>query len=69
MKLMLCIALHLYSGSDGGTELTRSCKEVSVASARKQIDHCVKEGVTSCEVILSADKRTFTIEKKIGFRP
>lgn len=70
MKLMICIALHLYSGpidpSSPVTELAASCKETSINAATKAIQKCSAEGPLVCEVIVSADKKRVTLERKVS---
>lgn len=69
MKILLCIAVHLYSGPiDSGTpvtEMAQSCKQVSVTAARKSIAKCSAEGAMSCEAIVSKDRSRITLEYKI----
>ena len=69
MSILLCVALHLYSGPINAqtsvTEVSRSCKSVQVTAARKAISKCQKQGAEQCEVLMSADKKSIIIENKV----
>jgi hypothetical protein len=69
MSLLLCVALHLYSGPiEAGTAVTEAsltCKATSVATARKAIAKCAKQGADLCEVLLSPDHKRVTLEHKV----
>lgn len=67
--ITLCIALHLYAGPiQTGTPVTvlaNECKAVKVASARKAIATCAKQGAERCEVIIAKD-RSIILENKLS---
>lgn len=70
MKIMLCVALHLYFGPVDAigskvVELTEECKAVSFEKARKAIQKCAAETPMTCETIIAKDRSRIIIEHKI----
>lgn len=72
MKILLCLAVHLYAGpiAEGTpvTELAAECKAATLDRVRKQIAKCAAEGAERCEVIVSPSKDRITIERKVSTR-
>ena len=72
MKLILCIALHLYHGPVAPetqvTVLAEECKAVSLEAARRAIAKCAKQSAERCEVLGPKDGRIL-IENKVQVSP
>lgn len=68
-KVHLCEATDLYFGSvDSNTasmRLSNVCKDVSPKTALSKVQACAAETPETCEVIVSQDGKTLTIEHKV----